>query len=57
MDVKEIIESGRLELYVCGALSSEEAAEIDQAISESVEIRKEVESIDASLIHKTEKIA
>lgn len=57
MDVKEIIESGRLELYVCGALSSEEAAEIDQAISESVEIRKEVESIEASLINLAEAVA
>ena len=57
MDTKEIIESGKLELYVCGALPPEEAKEIDQAMRESVEVKKEVEEIEASLIILAEAVA
>ena len=42
----EIIESGKLELYVCGALPESEALELQQSIASSMALQKEVEIIE-----------
>ncbi|MAT89212.1 MAG: anti-sigma factor [Flavobacteriaceae bacterium] len=57
MNVKETIESGNLELYVCGALSENEAAEIDTAVQEHEEVAHEVEEIEQTLIRLGESVA
>ena len=49
MNINELIASGNLELYVCGALSQEEAMRIDKAIEAHPEIKAEVERIEAML--------
>ncbi len=51
MTAEELIASGKLELYVCGALPQDEAAEIEQAIEEYPEVKRETELIEASLVH------
>ena len=53
----EIIESGKLELYVCGALPESEALELQQSIASSMALQKEVEIIEASYISLAENVA
>lgn len=57
MSIEEIIASGKLELYVCGALPPEEAREIERAIQDHPEVKKEVEGIEASLLTLGESAA
>ncbi len=57
MTVEEIIASGKLELYVCGSLPSEEISEIEEAISSYPEVRKEVEEIETALVHLAKIVA
>ncbi|PKA83871.1 anti-sigma-K factor rskA [Ulvibacter sp. MAR_2010_11] len=57
MTKEEIIASGKLEMYVCGSLSAEEISEVEQAIIEHPELRKEIEIIEASLITLAEAVA
>ncbi|MDN3724075.1 anti-sigma factor [Aequorivita sp. SDUM287046] len=57
MTPEEIIASGNLELYVCGALSPEEATEVEQAIAAHPEVKREVELIEESLILLAETVA
>ncbi len=49
MNLNEYIESGLLELYVCGALSPEESIEISKKLHEHPEIKSEVEQIESAL--------
>ncbi len=46
MEVKELINSGNLEAYVCGILSPEESREIAQQVSSSNELKEEVARIE-----------
>ncbi len=57
MTPEEIIASGNLELYVCGALSAEEAAVVEKAILDHPEVRREVELIEESLLHLAETVS
>ncbi|MCW9037998.1 anti-sigma factor [Altibacter sp.] len=57
MSAKEIIDSGKLELYVCGSLSSEEITEVEEALITYPQLRSEVETIEASLINLAEAVA
>lgn len=50
MNVKEYISSGILELYVSGALSEKEMAEVTVMMKKYPEIREEVEKIENTLI-------
>jgi len=50
MTAEELIASGKLELYVCGALPSEEISEIEALIASHPEVKSEVEAIEASLM-------
>lgn len=49
-DLKEIIESGTLELYVTGTLSQREAMEVEDVLELYPEVKKEVEKIEAALM-------
>lgn len=49
MDLKEYISSGILELYVCGALSEKESAEVSAELKKHPEIVGEVEEIELAL--------
>ncbi|QIE58147.1 anti-sigma factor [Rasiella rasia] len=57
MTEEEIIESGKLELYVCGALPADEDVEIQEAVAASKVLQKEVEVIEASFITLAESVA
>ncbi|MDC7993858.1 anti-sigma factor [Altibacter sp. HG106] len=57
MSEQEIIESGNLELYVCGALSEKEANEVNTAVQSSKEVEKEVEEIEETLLKLGESVA
>jgi anti-sigma-K factor RskA len=57
MDTNEIIESGILELYVTGALPQDEIVEVETAIANSDELKREVEKIEHSLISLAEAVA
>jgi len=57
MTPEEIIASGNLELYVCGALPPEEATEVEEAIALHPEIKREIELIEESLLHLAETVA
>lgn len=57
MTPEEIIASGNLELYVCGALSPEEAIEVEVAIAAHPEVKREIELIEESLLHLAETVA
>jgi len=50
MDTKDYIESGLLELYVYGVLSSKEQAKIAQDVAKDPELQAEVESIKSILL-------
>ncbi|RXG30839.1 anti-sigma factor [Leeuwenhoekiella marinoflava] len=49
MDIQEYIESGILELYVYGALTSKESEEVSTVLKQYPEVEKEVEQIEAAL--------
>lgn len=57
MTAEELIASGKLELYVCGALAEDEIDEVERAISEFPEVKKETELIEDSLINLAETVA
>lgn len=57
MNPEEIITSGNLEMYVCGALPPDEALEVEKAIQDFPEVRHEVELIEQSLLHLAETVA
>ncbi|MCB0451524.1 MAG: anti-sigma factor [Aequorivita sp.] len=57
MTPEEIIASGNLELYVCGALSPEEVTEVEEAIAAHPEVKREIELIEESLLHLAETVA
>ena len=49
MDIQEYIESGILELYVYGALTSKESEEVSAVLKQYPEVEQEVEQIEAAL--------
>ncbi|WP_404828020.1 anti-sigma factor [Flagellimonas crocea] len=53
MDVNEYIASGKLELYVAGALSPEENLEVQHYAIQYPEIRKEIEAIEKAILKLT----
>ena len=57
MNPKEIIESGKLEMYVCGALPPDEALEVEEAIETYPEVKREAELIEESLLHLAETVS
>ena len=57
MSEEEIIASGRLEMYVCGALPESEMQELQEIIAASTVLKKEVEVIEASFIGLAENVA
>jgi len=57
MTTEELITSGNLELYVCGALPADEAAEVEKAIATSAEVKSEIENIEASLVYLAETVS
>lgn len=50
MNIQEYIASGILELYVYGALTEEESAEVTRMVKKHPEVRAEVEEIERALI-------
>ena len=50
MTTKEYIESGLLEPYVYGSLSTEEQARVAEDVTKDPELQKEVEAIEAALM-------
>ncbi|MDX1462508.1 MAG: anti-sigma factor [Marinirhabdus sp.] len=57
MTEQEIISSGILELYVCGALPESEAIELQKEISGSPTLKKELELVEATYISLAENVA
>jgi anti-sigma-K factor RskA len=57
MTPEEIIASGNLELYVCGALPPEEAIEVEKAIAGDAKVKREIELIEESLLHLAETVS
>ncbi|MCG2418316.1 anti-sigma factor [Aequorivita sp. F47161] len=57
MNPEEIIASGKLEMYVCGALPEDEALEIEKAVNQFPEVKRELELIEKSLLHLAEAVA
>ncbi len=57
MDIKSYINSGILELYVYGALSEEESAEVTRILKQYPEILEEVEEIERSLMNLSAAVA
>lgn len=57
MNAKEIIESGNLEMYVCGALPPDEALQVENAIKTYPEVKREIELIEESLVHLAESVS
>ena len=54
MNTKEIIESGKLELYVCGALSEREMREISLLADLNTDLNEEIARIENDLVHYAE---
>lgn len=54
MTLEEIITSGTLELYVMGSLTQREAMEVEDALEDHPELKKEIEAIEATLMGITE---
>ncbi len=54
MNTKEIIESGKLELYVCGALSEREMREIALLADLNADLREEISRIENDLVNYAE---
>ena len=48
-NIQEYLESGILELYVCGALTEAEREEVTRALQEYPEVKQEVEQIEDAL--------
>ncbi|WP_271855776.1 anti-sigma factor [Patiriisocius marinus] len=57
MTPQELITSGILELYVCGALADEEHKNITAAINTNAEVKREVENIEQSLMELSKNTA
>ncbi|WP_310994202.1 anti-sigma factor [Aequorivita marina] len=57
MTPEEIIESGKLEMYVCGALPPDEALEVEDAIETYPELKSEIEQIEKSLLNLAETVS
>ncbi|HSP41202.1 MAG TPA: anti-sigma factor [Gillisia sp.] len=57
MDINNYINSGILELYVYGALSAEESAEVTRILKQYPEVLKEVEEIEKSLMSLSAAVA
>lgn len=57
MNPEEIIASGQLEMYACGALPEAEAQEIQEAVNTFPEVRRELELIEESLLLLAETVA
>lgn len=57
MTTEELILSGQLELYVTGSLPPEEADEVEQAINKHPEVKREVEKVEATLLHLAKAVA
>ncbi|WP_026450145.1 anti-sigma factor [Aequorivita capsosiphonis] len=57
MTLEEIIESGKLEMYVCGALPPDEALEVENAIETYPEVKRETELIEESLLQLAETVS
>lgn len=57
MTPEELIASGNLEMYVCGSLPEDEAAEVQKAIQAYPEVKREVELIEQSLMHLAQTVA
>lgn len=57
MNEQEIIASGILELYVCGALSEGDIQEVEAAIATYPNLKKEIEIIESSLITLAENVS
>ncbi|UII79087.1 anti-sigma factor domain-containing protein [Flagellimonas sp. CMM7] len=53
MDIEKYIASGILELYIAGALSPEENLEVQHYAIQYPEIQKEIEAIEAAILHLT----
>ena len=54
MNTKEIIESGKLELYVCGALSEREMREIALLADLNADLREEIARVENDLVNYAE---
>ncbi len=54
MNTREIIESGKLELYVCGALSEREMREIALLADLNADLRQEISRIENDLVNYAE---
>jgi anti-sigma-K factor RskA len=54
VNTKEIIESGKLELYVCGALSEREMREIALLADLNADLRQEISRIEIDLVNYAE---
>ncbi|MGJ8666346.1 MAG: anti-sigma factor [Patiriisocius sp.] len=57
MTTTELIESGTLELYVCGALPEDEAQEVFEEIQKNSDVRGEVQRIENTLMNLSSEIA
>lgn len=57
MDPEEIIASGQLEMYVCGALPPDESQEVQEAVNTFPEVRRELELIEESLLLLAETVS
>jgi len=57
MTAEEIITSGKIELYVCGSLPTDETQEVEEAIALYPQVKTEVERIEATLINLAEAIS
>lgn len=57
MNPEEIIASGQLEMYACGALPPAESEEVQQAVYTFPEVRRELELIEESLLLLAETVS
>ncbi|QED37297.1 anti-sigma factor [Antarcticibacterium arcticum] len=57
MDINEYINSGILELYVYGALTEEESAEVTRILKQYPDVKAEVEEIEAALLNLSAAVA
>ncbi len=57
MDIEKYINSGILELYVYGALSEEESAEVTRILKQYPEVLEEVQEIESSLMNLSAAVA
>lgn len=57
MTTEEIIASGNLELYVCGALSPSETLEVEKALHSNNKVKQEIEQIESALMQLSVTLA